>query len=274
MKANAQPKKHGVLIDLDCLFDTRFATLMEMDAEKADSLLLEGYYFRERDEFPGMNLNEFRERYRKRNVQTLKNSLPTALLFRLGSIVADFIIEFSKDGRLVNPELILNIYPYKLSGEEINTMVLCLKVRTNNIIPVRVISQDPLNISPGWIRDNVTFFYLYNWSEWLTKYTMELASNRLDDVCVVAPSIMPLSIDEGKKQLKELEKDIRTHFSKQAEVTEELSDMDFFKATSSLIKFFIGLEFLETRDYCVAIPDEVDLPKKEFDYDKSTRIVV
>lgn len=274
MKANAQPKKHGVLIDLDCLFDTRFATLMEMDAEKADSLLLEGYYFRERDEFPGMNLNEFRERYSKRDVQTLKNSLPTALLFRLGSIVADFIIEFSKDGRLVNPELILNIFPYKLSGEEINTMVLCLKVRTNNIIPVRVISQDPLNISPGWISDNVTFFYLYNWSDWLTKHAMELANNRLDDVCIVAPSIMPLSIDEGKKQLEELEKDIRSNFSSQAEVTEELSDMDFFKATSSLIKFFIGLEFLETRDYCVAIPDEAELPRKEFDYSKSTKIVV
>jgi hypothetical protein len=273
MKPTSKPKKHGLLIDLDCLFDTRYTILNEMDPVAADDLLLKGYYLRDRDEFPNMVLPEFREKYQKRDVNTLKNSLPTALLFRLGAIVGDYIVEFGKEGRLLNPELILNIYPYKLTPEEINTMVLCLKIHTNHMLPVRVINNNPLSITPAWLQDNVTFFYLYNWSEWITQHTATLASNRLDDVCLVAPSIMPLSIDEGREQVKELEKDLRNQFSSYVEVTEELSDMDFFKATASLIKFFIGLEFLETRDFCIAIPDEAEVPNVKFDYDQSRSII-
>ena len=84
---------------------------------------------------------------------------------------------------------------------------------------------------------------------------------------------MPLSIDEGREQVKELEKDLRNQFSSYVEVTEELSDMDFFKATASLIKFFIGLEFLETRDFCIAIPDDAEVPNVKFDYDQSRSII-
>lgn len=274
MKPDTKPKKHGVLIDLDCLFDTRYAVLNEIDPVVTDNLLLNGYYFRNRDEFPNINLHEFRKKYQQRDVNTLKNSLPTSLMFRLAEIIGDFIVEFGKEGRLLNPELILNIYPYKLSNEEINEMALCLKIRTNHIIPVRIINTDPLNITPSWLKDNITFFYIYNWSEWLTKYTYTLMSNRLDDVCIVAPSIMPLSQEEGENQVKELEKDLRSKFSTYTETTEELADMDFFKTTASLVKFFIGMEFLETRDYCIAIPDEVELPKKEFDYSQSKKIIV
>ena len=74
MKPDTKPKKHGVLIDLDCLFDTRYAVLNEIDPVVTDNLLLNGYYFRNRDEFPNINLHEFRKKYQQRDVNTLNNS--------------------------------------------------------------------------------------------------------------------------------------------------------------------------------------------------------
>lgn len=44
-------KKHGFLVSLDELFDTRLAVLEMMDFEKADELQVSGFFTRERDDF-------------------------------------------------------------------------------------------------------------------------------------------------------------------------------------------------------------------------------
>ena len=80
-------KKHGFLVSLDELFDTRLAVLEMMDFEKADELQVTGFFTRERDEFPGIDLYEFRKRYAERNIAVLANSTMTNLMINLRDII-------------------------------------------------------------------------------------------------------------------------------------------------------------------------------------------
>ena len=80
-------KSHGILVDIDCLFDTRLAVLESMDDILTEEILLNGYFTRERDDFDGIDLHEFRKRYKERNLNTLQHSKPTTLLVNLRDTV-------------------------------------------------------------------------------------------------------------------------------------------------------------------------------------------
>lgn len=250
-------KKHGILIDLDSLFDTRLAILDSMDdtGEKVDYLLNNGYYSRDRDEFEGFDLYEFRERYAKRDLNTLRHSSPTSLLAYLHQIVGKFIISNSNEGKLVEVELILNIYPYKLDDYEIDQAVQCLKYYTGNIVPVRVINTDTLNISPQWLNDNVSVFYNYNWSQWLDKHYLTLLNKRLDSVILLGPAIYPLSKLEAAQQLAKLEKEAQDALIKLDE--EDDIEMTREEILLQIVPLLIGFDLVEAREFSIMLPDEI-----------------
>ena len=112
-------KKHGFLVSLDELFDTRLAVLEMMDFEKADELQVTGFFTRERDEFPGIDLYEFRKRYAERNIAVLANSTMTNLMINLRDIIGSYIVENTYENKEAEVDLVLNTYPYQINQRRI-----------------------------------------------------------------------------------------------------------------------------------------------------------
>lgn len=261
-------KTHGFYVDIDCLFDTRFSVLESMDEMKAADLLMSGYYTRKRDDFPGFDINEFRKRYKERNIVTLANSERTSLCIHLKQNIEHYIIETIKENLGATVELVLNVYPYKLNPEELNEFVLCLKYTLGGIVPIRVINSPLSEIYPEWIVNNVVAFYCYDWNQWLEYHIEELVKKRIDSSVLIAPKIMPLSHLEGTRQLNELEtasKDIL--YSKSKEYDDLFKDAeDFALIRSVLSTAAINTDFVETREFCILLPDEAPTPPGEFEY--------
>lgn len=257
-------KKHGFLVDFDILFDTRLAVLQSIDQEIADDLLMTGYYSRDRDEFPNIDLSEFRDRYQNRDLNTLMHSKMTTLMMTLKDTIGHYMVANIAEGRPVNIEIILNIYPYKLNEYEINQAVQSIKVRTGNIVPIRVINAPLKVITPEWLDNNVVSFYCYNWSEWIQLHQLDLMRKRLDGVNLIAPKIMPLSRQEGANQVSEIEQEMKDVLNGNSRDLID-DEMDPFKLTENLLcQSSIAFSFYETRDFCIYLPDEMPTPPGKF----------
>lgn len=252
-KINDIEKVHGFYYDLDSLFDTRLATLEKINKEVAEKLLGSTlYYTRDRDDFEGVNYLDFREAYKKRDRVTLANSKPTNVLFSMLDTIMVYIDNTSREGLYNKNKIIINIYPYKFTANEINEIVTCIKVKTKYMMPVTVINTNPYNVDVSYVDNNISYMYMYDWDGWLRNNYLDLAKKRLDDVVLIAPKIWPLSKQEGKEQVDKITKDIIYN--------DDIEVKDLFKEVQDLAKIFIGLEFMEAREFCIFTPDDMRFP--------------
>lgn len=115
---------HNILVDLDCLLDTRLSTYHLIDSTLPSKLLDNGYYTRMSDEMPKVISKEVRKEYlyryknRADNPKTLAYALPTNMYKYLVDFyhgyTADQIVALSKDRSICS----INIYPYILTDEQ------------------------------------------------------------------------------------------------------------------------------------------------------------
>lgn len=259
--------EHGFYVDLDVLFDTRHAVLSAMDEIKADDLFMQGYHRRERDEFPGFDIQEFRKRYKERDKFLLATAKPTGVLMNLSTTINHYASKSLIDGSPGTVTLFVNIYPYVLNDEEINDVVLCIKHLTLNQAGVRVINKNPLEITPAWLKDNVNIFYLYHWNQWLNHQIHNLVKLRLDDTLIVTPRLAELTQEEGRLQVEKIKEEFKddTDTSKYLEVEK---GRDHYEMISEWTRMFVGIEFHEVRDFSVYLPDEIEAPEGKFETDE------
>lgn len=256
MLLNDKAKKHGFLLDLDCLFDTRFSVLESIDKDKASALLENGYHYRERDDFEGFDIHEYRKRYENRDINILMNSAPTPVLMYLHETLSNYFRSAGSDGVVVKTELIINIYPYKLNEVELNDVVLCLKAKTMNMVPIRIINTPMENIHPAFLRDNVSYFWVYDWDKWLKTHYLELAKGRLDDVIMVCPDIMPLTKSESEREINRLiEERKELGLPDEGDVELELKNSEII---SNVIRMFIGNTFEPAKEFSIFLPDDFE----------------
>lgn len=267
LQSNVQ-KKHGFYIGLDEIFDTRLAVLESIDEEQAARLTMGGYFSRERDDFPGIDLYDFRDRYEKRDTGVLRRSTMTSIMYHLYKTMYSYALETLAESKSFELKIVLNLYPYKLTEEEINDMVVCLKIRTKNIAPVEVINRPLKDIHPDWVENNLVCFYCYNWSGWLTHHQHVLLKRRIDSTQLIAPSIVPLSHQEGLNQINQWEKESKDLIGVQNMVDEVFDkDATAFTLMKEMISHaYIGMDFVETREFCTYLPDEVPTPPGKFEY--------
>lgn len=266
-------KTHGFYLSLDDLFDTRLATLERMDEEKANGLLTTGYYKRHRDDFPGFDVNDFRRYYKERDKVTLAISRLTSLALHLSSLIGGYIVDNAAENRYAGYEIFLNIYPYQLTEEEINEFVLCLKVITGNIAPVRVLNARPEEITPEWLDDNIVYFYCYDWNHWMSLHSKECLQRRLDGVMMISPAILPTSLAEAQavNQMFVGSEDYKKTITE--EDLRDMKGMTVFDAITSLLRTTsINFAFMPAVEFSLAIPDEMPLPEAKF-YEDDTIVI-
>lgn len=201
-----EKKYHGLYLELDGLFDTRLATIELMDSEKVDGVLTNGYFTRIRNEFHGIDSELFKTAYALRNVETLKRSKPTKMLMEINELInIELVKALAVGGLPVVSMIFLNIYPYKLSDEEINEFVMAIKHITSNKLGVKVISAPMKALPPSYMDVNFSLAYLSDWNAWLTEQAVHLTQERLMEVNIVGQRIFPITEAEARKQIKEIE---------------------------------------------------------------------
>lgn len=225
-------KTSSIFVELDTLLDTRMATLFKLSPDSVENIIKLGYHDRPFDIFPGIDEVKFRDAYSKRD----KSILATSVVTPVAQIVKEFVVRtldnVNNSPFHYQPKVILNIHPYKLDENEINMLIATLRHLTLNLADIEVVDMSYEEISPLYVKLNLSIMILYQYDLWLEAQSVNEAFKKhtAPDVTLIGP---------------------RIYFKKPE--SRPKADEDPFAAMEHLASPFIGLALLPVEKFSMVI---------------------
>ena len=186
-------EQQRIYVELDCLLDTRLATLSRIDPQHAVKAVQDPrYYNRVIDDFTeicGVGVAEFKEAYAKRDVVTLQASLMTQVPIMLNELVKKLEAESVETPFSKGVEVEVNYWPYKLSAEEIDGLQLSIMYYSGIQTLVKMVSIPQDKVSLRYLKARYTGAFIYNLSEFLEARGVELTEVVMPDFPLIAPGL-------------------------------------------------------------------------------------
>lgn len=186
----------GILIDLDCLFDTRLATLKGINDDYVPQALKNNYRDRISDNFvelvPDLDMAVYKELYKNRNIPTIQTAalFPTAIIISLAITVREHIKMATQGPISGRPVLTINTYPYDLTKEEVASIVGLVKHDLNEpLCDVTSIRLSPDQVTPALLKNKYRVCFMYHLSEWMTRHESSIRSLAPIDILIFAPKL-------------------------------------------------------------------------------------
>lgn len=185
--------------DLDCLLDTRLATLHSFGKEAFDKTFTDEYFSRLNDIFKDIDNFEFEERYKNRNNSILEHSLST----HIRDVVIDFVKKtvsqpLEGSAYILKPKIIINTHPYSPSEDTINNIIKIFIKLTNEEADIQIVSMSINDITPKYVKDNLSILILYDYTNWLEHHHEAFKKTTCPEVSLLGPKIFFKEVDLSK----------------------------------------------------------------------------
>lgn len=224
--------KLGIYINLDSLIDTRLSVLHYHSPKIFKQVIksIDKYQSRLKDEFDYLDTELFKEMYKKRNSEMIKEPIPTFIPEFIKSYVLTCLQE--KSGEIVT--MYLNVYPYKFTDEEKELLKKSIFVIYNKLIDVEILDKPDNDITVKFIHENIALMIMYNGINWLEHNlaNKSLRSLNLPDVLMICPRL----VDKL--------------------VVKKTAINDFFLDFEKIVHPFIQLLFLTPRIFSIKIKEK------------------
>lgn len=181
----------GIFVGIDEILDTRFAVLSEMGAFTLKSALDHDYHTRVIDMFPGVDYEDFKQRYRQRSKRTLMSAVVT----NVSKLIEEFSMKTHQN--VLNspfhmvPKIIVNTWPYVLTSEEEKLFIGVVRAWGRMITDVQLVHMPYSAITPAYLKAHVSTFVLYEYDQWLEAQTVSevFKKQSCPEVTLFAPMI-------------------------------------------------------------------------------------
>lgn len=249
--------KEKLLVFLDALLDTRIACVSQVNQAWAKQLVCKEYTNRISDEFQyiceDIDIEKYREAYRKRNVETLMVSIPTHFSFILDGVISVAELEQAKNNPdFEDVELEVNYYPYTdLTSEELEELAVAISARAGINVAPKMVCIPFSNLTLERIEsEKWTTIIMYDFDEWWTtisqKFDKDAKSIKgVPQVNLMVPALLK-SIEEAKDVSK------RTLPDKKV--------LDPFETTQFYFSEIISLTFISPEAYSFVFEENNDEP--------------
>lgn len=225
-----------IYVDLDSLLDTRQGTVLKFDVPDeiaAEYLASEEYNFRTKDEFSIIEKEAYKAEFEKRDINTLKLSTVSYILYLLAKKIHNFEARSAFLNEKKLPELVVNIYPYKLEGEQLELLKDMIFVRLKLEVFITVINVPHSEITPFYLksRDFISCF-MYDFAKWIDVSGESLKEIPLNNVIMYFPAIHEGEDDDEVKK-----------------IVSKLGFKDVFAYTEFLLSTVVNVSFLPSLFY-------------------------
>lgn len=225
-------------VTLDCLLDTRIATLFTFGEKAVQQALDQDYYTRESDHFPGTDKAAFDARYAARDASILTNAMATPILTMLQEFVVETLQHVVNSPFHHQPKIVVNIHPYVLDEATIQVIIRMLIAKTNQRADIEVISKSVEELTPAYVKQQYSIMVMYDYYVWLERHseTGDLRRVTCPEVTLIGPAINfkgPLSPNDLAK-------------AKSLNLTP-------YKAMELAAGPFIGLQLIAIENFCMAL---------------------
>lgn len=184
-------QKSRILLEIDSIFDMRLATLAVMGKDKVMSALKGNYFERASDVFNGVDYDEFKTAYAKRDKSYLRFASQTPVIKLAHDFALTTLENVNNSPFHFDPVIMINIYPYVLSEPEIEIIVKSLAQVTNGIADIEAVNMRYEEITPLYLKLNLSMMVIYEFDKWLETHSVTGAwlKHTAPDVSVLAPRI-------------------------------------------------------------------------------------
>lgn len=183
-----------LLVDMDCLLDTRIGTVSLLNEEAACKLLSEKYSNRVFDDFEelteGLVTNEeFSKRWETRDKETLKASMMTNIMKLLVSLTSQYEKDMIETPFVKEFILYVNLHPYILTDAEIEIIKEAISVHCGINLKIRTIHLPLEKITPKKLKEDFDGFITYSFDNWLKIHSEALDKTPIPRVTIFAPAL-------------------------------------------------------------------------------------
>lgn len=183
-----------VYIDLDSLLDTRVGVVAVNDSEAATMLMQEPYWLRESDDFAELTQGRvthalFRQWWQARDKQALVAARPTNIIRILEELSEALVTSQVNLPFVARVKYLVNYWPYQLDELEIQAIQQACEILTGNVVEVKMIQMTPQQLTPQWIKREVSLLVLYDYWIWMDAQRENFASSPIPEVNLLAPAI-------------------------------------------------------------------------------------
>jgi hypothetical protein len=192
-----------IYVSLDELFDTRWGTLNLMGGEAAEWALTHDYQTRLSDDFPGIKKDEFKERYAKRNVETLAATMMTSMYKMLNRLADTVAEQMATRPYYKGCKIVVNCYPYQLSPEVEEEIWKVVRIRTLDQLPVKLVNYPISELTPSRCKKEFGVLIMYNPQEWFNTHMPALERNPMPEVIMLSPKIHHI-LNPNEEQMQQL----------------------------------------------------------------------
>jgi len=214
-------QEQALLIELDCLLDTRLATIARISEQSAVEVLKNGYHKRNADWFGDyVDMDQYTRLYKARDIETLKLARPTegfrfvremVKLYREQAVSANS----PYSGRI---KIAVNTHPYQLTAELTDLVGRALAVNFGATAPCEMVSLSPAELTPEAVRSRYCMLMMYEYDPWLSMHynydpsklsadqMKQVLKSLLLDVTLFAPAVYykkPPTQDEVEEVMKD-----------------------------------------------------------------------
>ena len=202
-----QPIKR-ILVELDCLLDTRVATVHRINPQAAVKLIDSPYFYRQVDDFEALTQglieqSDYKVAYERRDIDTLKCARPTKMLGFLhtlnGEIVQQSLRTPHSEGFCVE----VNTYPYQLSESEKRALCLSVKSYLKPDARVTAVFFNPKDITPERFLKHWDAIVVYDFNTWFQHHCNAFNHFILPRHLVFAPALYLYRIPDEEEAVVE-----------------------------------------------------------------------
>lgn len=201
-----------IYIDADTIFDTRIATIAQLNQDVAKDLMRSNdYWIRESDHWSKLTMGrltdqQVTEKYAKRNNDTLHASVMTGIIAPLIRILGENEIAINEGRPNSDISIDVNIYPYTLDDEgmELFTQLFTYRLGFSPTITFR--SWPARHLTPTFLTSNYAVAFMYDFNGWLKQHLSALVLNRTQGFNLIVPRLFEhdvsrLSIEDKQDEV-------------------------------------------------------------------------
>jgi hypothetical protein len=222
----------AILVELDCLLDTRMGILFDRNNpyNLDDYLKSKQYFSREEDSFPTMSREDYEKRWKTRDRSILKDSILTGVVQEIRDSCCQLTLLKMKTPETRDIKVMINIYPYKLGVVERNKILLAMDKSLNGMAELEIVEKSYDDITVDWVRNEIDYMWMYRWWEWLELKSDEFSKRSCVNTTLFCPRLyMDKSVLDSKVRM----------------------DRDYyFKMLSEVSRMLIDLQFIDIEKYC------------------------
>lgn len=186
-------KTSGIYVDIESLFDLRQGLLgtSNIDIDTVTEYLLsEEYNFRETDHLKYLEPGAYKAAISNPKLEILEASTVTRILLSLQTKIDNIESRNKYYNETSVPEIILNVYPFVMSEEQMTQIRDLLFFKLGSSVLVNVVNFNIKDISPLFFKtSSITAAFIYDMSTWLSIHASTLENNKIHDTLIYFPAV-------------------------------------------------------------------------------------